>query len=418
MLRLPLRALIPVVALVGGGCAGTRRVADTPDSGNVHAWLAWDAERRPLYRIGVSIPWSDLQAQESDPAAPIRLILNATLLDTSGRSIGGKAWPAEVGIPDAGSAGSGYQVDVELATQPGEQDLAVGILVQGRSWGPEWRRRFDVPRLEPNALLLGEPQFLRRRAAAAGDSVWVPYLERYYDARTGPARARAEIYDFAPGTAAESLLVGYTVRGPEGRTPLHGSRTLVRTGPVQPFELDLPVHELGRYELHLEVRQGTRVATAERPFEIGLSDLASFGASGDAFEFLALFFTPAEVDSLRQAAPAEREREYAAFWKRRDPDPSTPENERRDEAVRRVRYANSHFTASQPGWRTARGRIYIQLGAPERIDALRNPSAVDRMERWTYGKGDKVFVFVDRNGRGDFELARTNVPNWPAGTEP
>jgi len=149
-----------------------------------------------------------------------------------------------------------------------------------------------------------------------------------------------------------------------------------------------------------------------------MSDLSSFGASGDAFLLLALLLTPAEVDSLRKAGPAEREQLYATFWKRRDPDPSTPENEARDEAVRRVRYANSHFTASHPGWKTGRGRVYIQLGAPDRIDALQNPSAVDRMERWTYGKGEKVFVFVDRDGRGDFELARTNVPNWPTETEP
>jgi len=414
MPRLPLRVL--AVALVGVGCAGTRRAPDTPDSGNVHAWLAWDAQARPLYRIGLSIPWSDLQPQEASSASQVRVILNATVLEPSGKSIGGKAWPAEVEIPDAGSASLGYETVVELGTQPGAQDLAVGVLVGGRTWGPEWRRRFDVPRLEANALEVGEPQFLRRRAAA-GDSVWVPYLERYYDDRTGPARARAEIYDFAPA-AADSVHVGYTVRGPEGRPVLQGGRAIARTEPVLPFELDLPVRELGRYVLHLEVRGGTRVATSERPFEIGMSGLSSLGASGDAFELLALLLTPAELDSLRKAGAAERESLYAAFWKRRDPDPSTPENEARDEAVRRVRYANSHFTASQPGWRTARGRVYIQLGPPDRVDALQNPSAVDRMERWSYGKGDKVFVFVDRNGRGDFELARTNVTNWPTGIEP
>jgi len=52
------------------------------------------------------------------------------------------------------------------------------------------------------------------------------------------------------------------------------------------------------------------------------------------------------------------------FWKVRDPEPSTPKNEFREEHYRRINYANLWFGRGTPtqGWRTDMGRIYIKLG--------------------------------------------------------
>src|SRR6059036_2023779 len=47
------------------------------------------------------------------------------------------------------------------------------------------------------------------------------------------------------------------------------------------------------------------------------------------------------------------------FWLRRDPDPSTPQNEFKEEHYRRIAYANERFSAGTRGWKTDRGRIYI-----------------------------------------------------------
>jgi GWxTD domain-containing protein len=71
------------------------------------------------------------------------------------------------------------------------------------------------------------------------------------------------------------------------------------------------------------------------------------------------------------------------FWLRRDPTPGTPENEAKEEHYRRIAYANERFgTAKQPGWRTDRGRTYIQMGPPDEIVADRSAP----FERWTYFK--------------------------------
>ena len=57
------------------------------------------------------------------------------------------------------------------------------------------------------------------------------------------------------------------------------------------------------------------------------------------------------------------------FWQRRDPTPDTAENEYKEEHYRRIQYANEHYAAGLPGWKTDRGRIYIMYGKPDSIDS-------------------------------------------------
>src|SRR4026207_1469795 len=45
------------------------------------------------------------------------------------------------------------------------------------------------------------------------------------------------------------------------------------------------------------------------------------------------------------ATDDERERFIEEFWRRRDPDPDTDENEYREEYYERIAYANEHFTS-------------------------------------------------------------------------
>ncbi|HKD79455.1 MAG TPA: GWxTD domain-containing protein [Candidatus Angelobacter sp.] len=66
---------------------------------------------------------------------------------------------------------------------------------------------------------------------------------------------------------------------------------------------------------------------------------------------------------------AERDQFIEAFWQRRDPTPDTAENEYKEEHYRRIAYANEHYAAGIPGWKTDRGRIYIMYGPPTSIES-------------------------------------------------
>jgi GWxTD domain-containing protein len=85
---------------------------------------------------------------------------------------------------------------------------------------------------------------------------------------------------------------------------------------------------------------------------------------------------------LRLSSDADRAAFIKDFWSKRDPDPSTAENEYKKEHYRRIAYANERFPSGVPGWRTERGRIYIVFGPPAEIE-----SRPGQYERWAYRSG-------------------------------
>ena len=133
--------------------------------------------------------------------------------------------------------------------------------------------------------------------------------------------------------------------------------------------------------------------------------------------------TPEELSAFKQLSnDEERDAFIEQFWLRRDPTPDTPENEYKEEHYRRIAYANEHFPAGIPGWRTDRGRIYIVWGPPDEIQAHPSGGTYQRpmeegggststypFEDWRYryleGVGQEVLLeFVDTCSCGDYHL--------------
>lgn len=119
----------------------------------------------------------------------------------------------------------------------------------------------------------------------------------------------------------------------------------------------------------------------------------------------------------------ERENFIENFWRRRDPNPDTEENEFREEYYERIAYANEHFASGIPGWMTDRGRIYITWGKPDSIESHPSGGSYDRpsyegggstttypFEIWFYRHLDNVgdgieIEFVDPTGTGEYRIA-------------
>ncbi len=101
------------------------------------------------------------------------------------------------------------------------------------------------------------------------------------------------------------------------------------------------------------------------------------------------------------------------FWKVRDPNPSTPKNEFREELIRRFNYANKYLgtDSPRPGWMSDRGKIYILLGPPISKERYYMNQYVVPTEVWYYyGRSDWglpshfAMIFFKRNGIGEFKL--------------
>ena len=68
------------------------------------------------------------------------------------------------------------------------------------------------------------------------------------------------------------------------------------------------------------------------------------------------------ADFKRLSTDKQRDDFVVAFWERRNPIPGSSENKFKEEHYRRLAYANTHFAAGVPGWKTDRGRRYILYG--------------------------------------------------------
>jgi GWxTD domain-containing protein len=102
------------------------------------------------------------------------------------------------------------------------------------------------------------------------------------------------------------------------------------------------------------------------------------------------------------------------FWQKRDPDPSTPGNEFREEFYGRLQYANERYAVrSMEGWETDRGRTVIKFGSPSAIEPHLYDRGFKPYEVWQYnnipGEGQAIFVFADRDGFGEFEMIHSTV---------
>ncbi|MGH9322084.1 MAG: GWxTD domain-containing protein, partial [Vicinamibacteria bacterium] len=107
-----------------------------------------------------------------------------------------------------------------------------------------------------------------------------------------------------------------------------------------------------------------------------------------------------------------RNRFIEAFWKRRDPNPATIQNEFKEEHYRRIEYANDVLgrETARPGFRTDRGRYYILLGEPREIQRY-DREELQPIELWFY-QGDLTLglppsfylLFFKPYTVGEFEL--------------
>jgi GWxTD domain-containing protein len=136
------------------------------------------------------------------------------------------------------------------------------------------------------------------------------------------------------------------------------------------------------------------------------------------FDTARLIMTKEEIDIYKHLPDQEAREEFIEeFWKKRDPDPETEENENKEEFEKRVAYATKWFQEHSKGrgWDTERGRILIQLGFPEERRFGQMPRTYQGrlvtskripMEVWTYYRYRLQLRFADTDDTGRLRLTR------------
>jgi len=216
---------------------------------------------------------------------------------------------------------------------------------------------------------------------------------------TGPARAQSDKQ--APASQ------------PSSSTPASSTESATATGSqAQPKDAD-KVDPLKRPPTEKQKKQQGKALKVElsRVYKKWLN------------EDVVWIITDEERAAFKQLSnDEERDNFIEAFWQRRDPTPDTEENEYKEEHYRRIAYANEHFAAGIPGWKTDRGRIYIMYGPADEVESHPSGGTYERpmeegggetstfpFEDWRYryleGIGQEVIIeFVDTCMCGDYHM--------------
>jgi GWxTD domain-containing protein len=100
------------------------------------------------------------------------------------------------------------------------------------------------------------------------------------------------------------------------------------------------------------------------------------------------------------------------YWKNRDPDPETPENEYQQEVFRRWAHICANYGGVEDAWKRDRGRIYMKYGEPLEIEKHLHDIETKAHEIWIYQQNNMQFVFVDLRMTGKFTLVSALTPDY------
>lgn len=121
---------------------------------------------------------------------------------------------------------------------------------------------------------------------------------------------------------------------------------------------------------------------------------------------VSLLLTDQEKDVYKKLSTPEDKMQFVKiFWARRDPLLRTRENEFKQEFYTRVDAANDKFAEGKtPGWKTARGQVYILFGPPSREEKRAVPESSRPAILWIYDRigssripVNEALVFVYRD---------------------
>ena len=223
----------------------------------------------------------------------------------------------------------------------------------------------------------------------------IPNPQRSYGVLQPQLTAYYEIYDHR-GVLADSTIdsTEYVVT----HEIIDGGGNVLHTRPdtvvsqsrdwVKVVRLDLAKLPTGPYKMRATVLHPAsgESTMAERPFSLLWKSEFWERTEQDILDEARVLLREEEFDRFESMSPGDRATYIDAFWQEADPSPAEPQNELREEFLRRVGYANREFREQgRRGMLTDRGRIYIRFGEPDEVTRQVMPVEGDDLEQYVPG---------------------------------
>ena len=388
----------------------------------------------------VQIPYALVRRVGHDSAYTV----SVKVADSSGLTLYRQSW--ETKVQTAGAPEDAYAVEIiDFTVAPGSYrlEVAVGDSASGR----QARQALKVEALGKSAKasdLLASPAI---RVAAANDTIPKPgefragtnLVTAAAQVMLTPLRSQLYYLMEAYAPAEQAGKMGVAIRDSTGRAIVETPPRPVTVSPggsLLKGQLDLTGLPPGEYTMISKLELGGE--TIERSAGLTMADLTETLVRDSATREAARitdegYFAAMAEDQLEEAkdplayiaegrelsswskdlSPRAKRKLLTEFWKRRDPTPGTPRNERREQFYQAIEYANANYREAgrraPEGWRNDRGRIYAKNGTPD--DVLRRPKEAfgAAFEVWKYTRGKaRHYIFADQTGVGAYQLVYSN----------
>jgi GWxTD domain-containing protein len=406
----PLVIAVLVLSLAGGA-RGQVDLGAPPSLGGMR--FVAEATAEPVMSgegtitIAYAVSYDELLFLKTDEGYRARFEVTAILYNEDGDQVTGDSWRREVRVAkyeETNSRRMTVKEELTLKALPGKYRLKVELnSLDTRSSGTI-ETMVEVPQISREGITLGPIVFEREAADTTGT------LEpaREYGEDNPTLRIRVPVYA-EPGTR---YLFDASIETSEGIVQKSEADTLVQTTFLMKHERSFGVLDLevGNYFIKIKVRvlDGGQKAVRRARFRV-VNSPKSWGTDFDKMIAQISYVASREdLERLMNAPPELRQQAWDDFWRRNDPDPSTEQNEFKDEFLRRLGEANMRFRSTVEGWQTDMGRIYIQHGEPDDVDSQPIGKMLNAWETWYYYLEHTKYVFVDKDGFGEFKLVEVS----------
>jgi GWxTD domain-containing protein len=361
------------------------------------------------------------------------LLMRLSIVDELGNEVESRTWNTGAKVKDENTAkNTDYMITdaVGVTLKPGNYKITlqardVNSMSSGEATLQAEVKKFSTDKLQLSDLELAlniETDTVAGHLTKAGKRI-LPNPYRVFTHKGGMVYFYAELYNLAnaPPDKPEYVL-NFTVLDNSGKKVKDfGEQTQTKPGSsaVVMSGINIATLDSGRYLLRVEAKDketGQR-AFSTKKFVVLREKTEQELIADEVKRFkqdVVYIASPGEMDIFDQLNLSGKQNYMTEFWRKRDPNPETPENEFKIEHYQRINYADLHFSRtsdSNDGWNTDMGRVYIIYGEPDEIE--RHPSTPESKpwEQWNYHKlqGGGYFIFVDEDGYGVYRLVHSNV---------
>jgi len=339
--------------------------------------------------IGYEVPYTSLSFLKQDTGYLARFMVGVQLLDRAGTPLAGETRQREVRVFDYDLT-TARDSNVDGILTLAVPDRATRGLIEVTDMGSDRHARAGFGVVQPRSGV--SVRMLKRGGPNPGRSYG---LEDTIEA----------LIELPAGLSDESL----TIEVKDARkTKLSARVPVADSGGRRTAHWTSVVADSGRRarlasgEYRLEVRDGAVAARAD--FSVEVPFFTSDEQYKEKVDELLYAATQDKVRELKLVPRDERESAWRAFWKDKDPNPTTEVNEYEETYFERIEYARQHFGGADRGVRSDRGRVYVKLGPPDAVDS--RPFEIDSRpyEVWYYYQSSLTFTFIDRYGFGEYLL--------------